>query len=123
MREIPQNHGNATNQALTFVVLDILISLLIPDRVMNVIFIVVASLVFLGILLVAIGTASKNGWGMNLESVNCSACGSPLPQVRQSKSFRQSLWGGWTCAPSAAWIDLAMAQRFFGTSIRRADDT
>jgi hypothetical protein len=38
-----------------FMVLDILISLLIPDRVMNVIFIVVASLIFLGILLVAIG--------------------------------------------------------------------
>jgi len=88
-----------------FVVLDILISVLIPDRVMNVIFIVVASLVFLGILLVAIGTVTKNRWGMNLESVNCPACGSPLPQVRQPKSFRQALWGGWTCAKCGCEMD------------------
>jgi hypothetical protein len=59
-----------------FVVLDILISVLIPDRMMNVIFVVVASLVFLGIVLVAIGTVTKNRWGVNLESVNCLACGS-----------------------------------------------
>jgi hypothetical protein len=88
-----------------FVVLDILIGLLIPDRVMNVIFIVVASLVFLGILLVAIGTVTKNRWGMNLESVNCSACDSPLRQVRQTKSFRQALCGGWTCAKCGCEMD------------------
>lgn len=88
-----------------FVVLDILFSLLIPDPVMNVIFIVVASLAFLGTLLVAIGTVTKNRWGMNLESVNCSACGSPIPPIRQPKSFRQALWGGWTCAKCGCEMD------------------
>lgn len=88
-----------------FVVLDILMSVLIPDRVMNVIFIVVASLVLLGILLVAIGTVTKNRWGMNLESVNCPVCGSPIPRVRQPKSLRQALWGGWTCAKCGCEID------------------
>ncbi len=88
-----------------FVVLDILISLLIPDRVMDVIFVVVASLVFLGIVLVAIGTVTKNRWGVNLESVNCPVCGSPIPRVRQPKSFTQSLWGGWTCAKCGCEID------------------
>jgi hypothetical protein len=88
-----------------FVVLDILISVLIPDRVMNVIFIVVVSLVLLGILLVAIDAVTKNRWGMNLESVNCPACGSSMPQVRQPKSLRQALWGGWTCAMCGCEMD------------------
>jgi hypothetical protein len=66
-----------------FVLLDFLISVLIPDRAMNVIFVVVASLVLLGILLVAIGPLTKNRWGINLESVNCPACGSPMPRIRQ----------------------------------------
>jgi hypothetical protein len=95
-----------------FVVLDILISVLIPDRVMNVIFIVVASLVLLGILLVAIGTVTKNRWGMNLESVNCPTCDSPIPQVRQPKSLRQALWGGGTCASAAAkWTNGVLITR------------
>jgi hypothetical protein len=60
-----------------FVLLDILISVSIPDRLMNVVFVVVASLVILGILLVAFGTATRNRWGINPESMNCPACGSP----------------------------------------------
>ncbi len=62
-----------------FVLLDILISVMIPDRVMNAIFVVVASLVLLGILLVAVGTATKNRWGIHSEPVNCPACCSPIP--------------------------------------------
>jgi hypothetical protein len=88
-----------------FVVLDIMISVLIPDRVMNVIFIVVASLVLLGILLVVIGTVTKNRWGINLESGDCPACGSPISQVRQPKSLRQALWGGWTCSKCGCEMD------------------
>jgi hypothetical protein len=82
-----------------FVLLDILIS------VMNVIFAVVASLVPLGILLVVFGTATKNRWGINPEPVNCPECGSPIPQVRQPKSLRQALWGGWTCAKCGCEMD------------------
>jgi hypothetical protein len=88
-----------------FMVLDILISVLIPERVMNVIFMFVASLVLLGILLVAFGTVTKNRWGINLEPVNCPACGSPIPQVRQPKSLRQALWGGGTCAKCGSEMD------------------
>ncbi len=84
------------------VLLDILIDAMIPDRVMNAVFIVVASVVLLGILLVAVGTVRKNSWGINLEPVNYPACGSPMPQVRQPKSRSQALWGGWTCAKCAA---------------------
>jgi hypothetical protein len=88
-----------------FVVLDILISVLIPDRVMNVIFIVVVWLVLLGFLLAVIGTVAENRWGRNLESVNCPACGFPMPQVRRPKSLRQALWGGWTCANCGCEMD------------------
>lgn len=88
-----------------FVLLDILISVLVPDRVMNVVFVVVAALVFLGILLVAIGTVTKNGWGINLEPVNCPSCGSPMPKMRQPKSLRERLWGGGTCAKCGCEMD------------------
>ena len=87
------------------VLLDILIDAMIPDRVTNVVFIVVASVVLLGILLVVVGTVRKNSWGINSEPVNCPACGSPMPQVRQPKSRRQALWGGWTCAKCGCETD------------------
>ena len=85
--------------------LDILIGMMIPDRVMNVVFVVTASVILLGILLVAFGTVTKNGWGINLEPVNCPACGSPMPQVRQPKSLRQAFWGGGTCGKCGREMD------------------
>jgi hypothetical protein len=88
-----------------FVLLNFLISVLIPDRVMNVIFVFVAALVVLGMLLVAIGTVTKNRWGINLESVNCPACGSPMPHVRQPRSVRETLWGGGTCGKCGCEMD------------------
>jgi len=88
-----------------FGLLDILISAFIPDRVMNVIFAVVASLVLVGLLLVAFGTATKNQWGINSEPINCPACGFPVPQVRQPTSLRQRLWGGGTCGKCGCEMD------------------
>jgi hypothetical protein len=88
-----------------FVLLDILISVMIPDRVMNMVFVVFASLALLGILLVVFGTATRNRWGINPKSVNCPACSSPVPQVRRPKSLSQALWGGWTCAKCGCEMD------------------
>ena len=87
------------------ILLDILISIIVPDRVMDVVFIVTASILLLGILLVAFGTITKNGWGINLEPVNCPTCGSPMPQARQPKSLRQALWGGGTCGKCGCEMD------------------
>jgi endogenous inhibitor of DNA gyrase (YacG/DUF329 family) len=28
----------------------------------------------------------------------CPNCGTPVPRFRQPTSFRQAMWGGWTCA-------------------------
>jgi len=30
--------------------------------------------------------------------VKCPKCGTPFPSVRIPKSYRQFMWGGWTCA-------------------------
>jgi hypothetical protein len=88
-----------------FALFDILMSITIPDRVMNITFLVVASLVLLGILFVAFGTVAMNRWGINPKSVNCPAYGSPTPQVRQPKSWRRVLWGGWTCERCGSEMD------------------
>src|ERR1700722_20571983 len=90
-----------------FVLLDILISVMIPDGVMNVVFVVVASLVLrlLGILLVAFGTATRNRWGINPESVNCPACGSPVPHVRRPKSLRRFGVAGRARSAVAKWTN------------------
>lgn len=85
--------------------LDFLIDLLIPDRVMKLVFVVTMALLLLGILLIVFGTITKNGWGINLEAVNCPACGSPMPRRRQAKTLNQKLWGGWTCEKCGCEMD------------------
>ena len=85
--------------------LDIVIDIIVPDSVMNVILVVTVSVLLVGILLVAFGTVTKNQWGINLEPVNCPACGSPMQHVRQPKSFRQALWGGGTCGKCGCQMD------------------
>jgi hypothetical protein len=85
--------------------LDIVIDIVVPNRVMNLLFIVTVSVLLVGILLVAFGTVTKNQWGINVEPVTCPACGSPMPQVRQPKSLRQTLWGGGTCRNGGCEMD------------------
>jgi hypothetical protein len=85
--------------------LDIVIDIVVPNGVMNVMFVATVSVLLVGILLVAFGTVTKNQWGINLEPVNCPACGSPMPQVRQPKSLRQALWGGGTCGNCGCEMD------------------
>jgi hypothetical protein len=72
------------------------------------------SLAFLAVLffllaaggaLVAYGTAAKNRWGINLEAVSCPRCKTPLPGLREPRSLRQALWGGWTCPVCGAGVD------------------
>jgi hypothetical protein len=87
------------------VLLDILIDAIIPDRAMNVLFAVVASVALLGILLVAVGTVRRNRWGIHWEPVNCPTCGSRMPHTRQSKSQSQAFWGGWTCVKCGCEMD------------------
>jgi hypothetical protein len=88
-----------------FVLLDIVLPVIIPDHGGKVILLVMASVLLLGVLLVAFGTITKNRWGINAKPVNCPACGFPIPRVRQPKSLRQALWGGGTCEKCGCEMD------------------
>lgn len=35
----------------------------------------------------------------------CPECGTPVPRVRTPTSWRQALWGGWTCAECGTEMD------------------
>ena len=62
-------------------------------------------LLALGAVLVAYGTAVRNGWGINLDAVACPRCKTPLPRLYLARSVRQHLWGGWTCPVCGAGVD------------------
>ena len=68
-------------------------------------FTVVCGLVAIGMALVIYGTLVKNRWGINLSSPPCPRCKAAVPKARVPDSFRQALWGGWTCSACGAEID------------------
>jgi hypothetical protein len=88
-----------------FAVLDELLGLLIPDKVLNVAFAAVATGILIGLVLVVYGTFARNRWGINSEQVNCPRCHAPVPGVRKPKSRREMLWGGWTCDKCGCEMD------------------
>jgi hypothetical protein len=52
-----------------------------------------------GGVMVARDTIRQRGnWGINTKPVHCPKCGEPAPIARVPKSWRQTLWGGCTCA-------------------------
>ncbi len=59
----------------------------------------------LGVLAVLYGTLAKNNWGVNLDPVSCPRCHTPLPRLREPRSLRQAMWGGWTCPACGAGVD------------------
>jgi hypothetical protein len=40
-----------------------------------------------------------------LVAPNCPTCGTQQPAIRKPTSFRQAIWGGWTCAHCGTEID------------------
>lgn len=51
------------------------------------------------------GTVTKSKMGINLDPSKCSRCQTSMPSVRVPKSFRQAMWGGWTCPNCGCEID------------------
>lgn len=90
---------------LLFVILETLLGMLIPDRVMTVLFAATMTIVLVGLMLVVYGTFARNRWGINLHQVNCPRCGAPVPKIRQPKSRYQKLWGGWNCEKCGCELD------------------
>lgn len=35
----------------------------------------------------------------------CPECGTPVPNARRPNSWRQALWGGWTCSECGTEMD------------------
>jgi hypothetical protein len=57
-----------------------------------------------GALLLAYASA-KSPFGVNLATVNCPRCGEPQAQLRRPRSFRQAIWGGYTCPKCGCDMD------------------
>jgi hypothetical protein len=90
---------------LLFAILDFLLGILIPDEVLNVVFAVTMTVVFVGLVSVVYGTFTRNRWGVNFKEVNCPGCHALVPKVRKPKSRYQMLWGGWTCDKCGCEMD------------------
>ena len=60
---------------------------------------VILAVVILMIVLSAKVQAKVNAKG------GCPECGTPVPRVRRPTSFRQALWGGWTCQNCSTEMD------------------
>lgn len=52
-------------------------------------------------------------WGINLNRVSCTRCGTRQRAVRMPTSFRQMMWGGWTCKECGCEMDK------YGVEIKR----
>lgn len=58
------------------------------------------------VLLLVRGTIRQTKMGINLEPPKaCPRCGEPLPMIRAPKSFKQAMWGGWTCSKCNTELD------------------
>jgi hypothetical protein len=63
------------------------------------------------VLLVVAGIATvrdtrrRSRWGINLRRVTCPGRRTAMPVVRWPRSFRQVLWGGWTCRSCGMELD------------------
>jgi len=47
----------------------------------------------------------KGRWGINPGPAICPQCKTPAPTFRRPSSFRQAMWGGWTCASCNLELD------------------
>lgn len=66
---------------------------------------VIFCLLGIGLFLVVYGTVAKNRWGINLGSVSCPRCKTPLPKMRKPQSIREAMWGGANCTACGLEVD------------------
>ncbi len=90
---------------LLFAILESLLGVLTPDKLLNVWFAVTMTVVIIGLVLVVYGTLARNRWGVNFQEVHCARCHALVPKIRKPKSRYQLLWGGWTCDKCGCEMD------------------
>lgn len=64
-----------------------------------------AGLLYLGIVIFRSTTRRQGVMGINFERVDCPDCGMRQPVMRAPKSFRQAMFGGYTCAGCGQDLD------------------
>ncbi|HEX6881085.1 MAG TPA: hypothetical protein VF135_12020 [Terriglobales bacterium] len=75
--------------------------LLKNDPVFVITFVVLA----VGMILVTLGTLTRNRWGINLDDVYCQHCHRKMPQNHTPMNLTQTLWGGGTCDSCGCEMD------------------
>ena len=55
-------------------------------------------------LIIVFAAAAKVQRDVNAKG-GCPRCGTPVPLFRVASSFRQMLWGGWTCSKCDTEMD------------------
>ena len=75
----------------------------VPGSVL--VMLIVFDILGLLVALALFGTLYKSRWGINVDSVSCPRCKTPLPRFYGPRSLRQALWGGWTCPICGAGVD------------------
>jgi hypothetical protein len=61
--------------------------------------------VFIGFFLLIVGTLRKGRLGINLKSVHCPSCDTPMSARRVPSSRSHRLFGGWTCPHCGTKMD------------------
>ena len=72
-----------------------------------------------GVLVVRDTVRRRGNWGINTRPVYCPGGGAQAPVVRVPKNWRQTLWGGCTCA--ACGLEYDKWGRAVGGAGRRDD--
>lgn len=76
------------------------------DLLITLLFLLVLVTTLVVVLLIIRDTIRGAGiWGINFERVKCPRCGELAPARRRPTSFRQALWGGWTCRKCSCEMD------------------
>jgi hypothetical protein len=65
----------------------------------------VGLLLFGAFLIVRDTIRQKGRWGIPRRMPECQGCGEPPPVVRMPKTWREALWGGWTCPECGLELD------------------
>jgi len=67
---------------------------------------IIGGILGVGMLLVIHGTIFKTRWGINAATqIECPGCHRMHGQFRTPRNWRQTLWGGFTCAHCGTEVD------------------
>jgi hypothetical protein len=68
-------------------------------------FYLIPIIVFIVLGVLVVGTLRRGRWGINLGSVHCPNCVTPMSARRRPMFRSQMLWGGWVCPHCGTKMD------------------